>query len=85
MAKRLQVLLDDVEFREVRRAAKAERMTVAEWVRQSLRAAGRRVPRGDVYRKLAAIRQAARGAFPTADIDQMLDQIERGYGGGQVR
>ena len=30
---RLQVLLDDDEFAEIRRVAKLHRMTVAEWVR----------------------------------------------------
>jgi hypothetical protein len=29
--------------------------------------------------KLRAIRQAAAYSFPTADIRQMLDEIERGY------
>jgi hypothetical protein len=39
MSKRLQVLLDEPEWREVQRAARASRVTVAEWVRQALRAA----------------------------------------------
>ena len=83
MAKRLQVLLDEAELRDLQRVARAERMTVAEWVRQTLRAARRRVPRGDAARKLAAIRSAAQHDFPTADIDGMLAEIERGYAGGR--
>jgi len=83
MTKRLQVLLDDAELRDLQRVARAERMTVAEWVRQTLRAARRRVPRGDAARKLAAIRAAAKHEFPTADIDEMLAQIERGYTDGR--
>ena len=79
MSKRLQVLLDEAEFRDIRRLARAERTTVAEWVRRSLRAARRKAPAGDPGRKLAAIREAARHAYPTADIDVMLDEIERGY------
>lgn len=39
MSKRLQVLLDEPEWREVQRAARAQRLTVAAWVRQALRAA----------------------------------------------
>jgi hypothetical protein len=39
MSKRMQVLLDEPEWKEIRRAARAQRMTVAEWVRQTLRAA----------------------------------------------
>lgn len=79
MSKRLQVLLDDGEFREIRRIARAQRMTVAEWVRQALRAASRREPVGDAGRKLESIRAAARHAFPTGDLDEMLGEIERGY------
>jgi hypothetical protein len=81
MSKRLQVLLPDAELREIERAARAQQLTVAEWVRQALRAARRREPRGDAGRKLAVVRSAARYAFPTASIDQMLAEIEKGYTG----
>jgi len=33
----------------------------------------------DAERKIKAIRKAATYSFPTADIQQMLDEIERGY------
>ena len=79
MTKRLQVLVDEREWREIRRTARAQRMTVAEWVRQALRAARRRESGGDVEKKLAALRCAVRHSFPTADIDQMNEEIERGY------
>ena len=79
MTKRLQVLLDDGELREIQRLARAQRLTVAEWVRQALRSARRRQPSGDVQKKLGAIRAAARHDFPTADIEQMLAEIARGY------
>jgi hypothetical protein len=79
MSKRLQVLLEEPELREIQRAARSRRMTVAEWVRQALRAARRREPTKDADRKLAAVRAAARHSFPTADIDRMLAEIERGY------
>lgn len=79
MSKRLQVLLDEAEWRDVQRAARAKRMTTAEWVRQALRAARTREPRGDTGKKLDVIRAAARHQFPAADITQMLDEIERGY------
>jgi len=81
MSKRLQVLLDDSEMRDLRRVARAERMTVAAWVRQTLRAARRHTPAGDAARKLAAIRAGARHEFPTGDIDVVLAEIERGYSG----
>jgi hypothetical protein len=79
MAKRLQVLLDDAELRELRRAAKAERMTVAEWVRQALRAARLRQPLGNAPAKIAAVREAARHSFPVGSIEDLLGDIERGY------
>ncbi|MDQ5871096.1 MAG: antitoxin [Acidobacteriota bacterium] len=79
MSKRLQVLMEESELREVKRAARAQRMTVAEWVRQALRAARRREPKTDARKKMEAIQAAARHSFPTADIDQMLAEIESGY------
>jgi hypothetical protein len=80
MAKRLQVILQDPEYREIQRVARAQRLSIAEWVRRALENARRREPSGDAGRKLDAIRAAARHAYPTADIDEMLAQIERGYG-----
>jgi hypothetical protein len=79
MSKRLQVLLEEPELREIQRLARRQRMTVAEWVRQALRAARRSVPRSDAGKKLQVVRAAAEHSFPTADIDEMLHQIERGY------
>lgn len=79
MTKRLQVLLEEQELKEIQRAARAERMTVAEWVRQVLRSARRQVPSRDPERKLTAIRAAARYSFPAPDIEKMLEEIEKGY------
>ncbi len=56
-------------------------MSVAEWVRGALRAARRREPLGDTGKKLEVVRSAARHAYPVADIDTMLGEIERGYVG----
>jgi hypothetical protein len=78
MSKRLQVLLDEPEWRDVQRAARAQRLTVAEWVRQALRAARRTEPLRDTDKKLAVVRAAAQHTFPTADIGQMLAEIQRG-------
>jgi transposase-like protein len=81
MTQRLQVLLDEDEFDEVRRIARRHRMTVAEWVRQALRAARADEPATDPQHKLAVVREGAQGSYPTADIDVMLAEIERGYRG----
>lgn len=77
--KRMQVLIDEVEYRRLQDAARRHGLTLAEWVRQALRTAYRDEPLGDRTRKLAAVRAAARGSFPTADIETMLDEITRGY------
>jgi hypothetical protein len=79
MSKRLQVLLEERELKEIQRIARGQRTTVAEWVRQALRSARQQEPLGDAGRKLEAVRVAALHSFPTADIDQMLAEIERGY------
>lgn len=79
MTTRLQVLLDEEELEEIREEARRHRQTVSEWVRQTLREArhaGRETTNEDRRR---ALREAAAGhAFPTADIDQMLREIEQG-------
>ncbi len=80
MTKRLQVLLDDEELAEFQRLARRRRMTTAEWVRRSLRAAHEAEAGADVGQKLTAVRRAAAFSFPTGDIDTMLDEIEQGYG-----
>jgi hypothetical protein len=80
MSKRLQVVLEDKEMREFERAARQRNMTLSEWVRQSLRAARLAEPAGDPAKKLQIVRAAVTHAFPTAEIDQMLGEIEAGYG-----
>lgn len=72
--------MSEDELDAVRAAARERGMTVSEWVRETIRDARRKVAGGDVERKLAAIRAADRHGYPTADIDQMLAEIERGYG-----
>lgn len=79
MTKRLQVLFDDDELRELQRLARRRRMTTAEWVRASLRAARDAESGADVTQKLAAVRHASSYSFPTGDIDELLADIERGY------
>jgi hypothetical protein len=85
MTKRLQVILQDPEYREIQRAANAQRMTIAAWVRQALATARRREPVGDSGKKLDVVRAATRHSYPTADIDTMLAEIEHGYGVAERR
>jgi hypothetical protein len=79
MNKRLQVLVDEEELEEIRNVAAARRMTVAEWVRKAMREERRREPGTSPERKLAVVRAAVKHQFPTADVEQMLAEIERGY------
>jgi hypothetical protein len=79
MSKRLQVIIDDEEMLALQEIAKRHHTTVAEWVRQALRAARRQEPRIDAERKLKAIRASVRHQFSTGDIEQMLAEIERGF------
>ena len=79
MSKRLQVILTDEEMASVREEAARYGVTVSELVRQSLRDRRRATSSADPARKLAVVRAASRHDFPTADIDQMLEEIERGY------
>ncbi len=77
MTKRLQVLFDEEEYREIKASADRERMTVAAWVRQALRWA--RTERShSMNAKLQAVADATRCSFPTADIDDMLNEIAMG-------
>jgi hypothetical protein len=77
--------MSESEFREIQRVARRHRMTVAEWVRQALRAARRREPLGGAETKLDVVRAASRHTFSTADIEQMVAEIERGYSGRPPR
>jgi hypothetical protein len=52
---------------------------VAERLRKALRTALGRDSLSSAARKLDAIRAATRYSFPTADIEQMLSEIESGY------
>jgi hypothetical protein len=85
MSKRMQVLIDDKEYALIRRAAGRRGQTLAEWVREALREARLRQPTRPTERKLGVIRVAASHEGPTADIEQMLAEIERGYVDGAAR
>jgi hypothetical protein len=64
---------------DIQRLAKREHLTVGEWVRRALREARATLPVHDPETRLKAIRRAAKYSLPTADIEQMLSEIERGY------
>jgi hypothetical protein len=63
----------------IQRLASRDGLTVGAWVRRALREARFKQPVHDPQFKLKAVRKAAEYSFPTADIEQMLNEIERGY------
>lgn len=82
MTKRLQVLLDDEELAEIQELARRRHQTTAAWVREALRRARDTTVYPEPGRKLRAVRDAAVHGYPAGDIDEMLREIERGYGPG---
>jgi len=80
MTKRLQVLLEDDELAEIRRAARRQRLSVAEWVRSALRRARASDAGRPAAEKLRALHTGAKHEFPTGEIDELLADIERGHG-----
>ena len=80
MTKRLQVLLEDDELAEIQAHARRRRQTTAAWVRDALRTARSAADYPLPETKLRAVREAAAFAYPVGDIEQVLAEIERGYG-----
>ena len=76
--KRLQLLFDDEEYRALQQSAREDRMTVAEWVRQALRQVRAR-RRQEADARLEAVAKACSHELPTADMQSMLMEIEKGY------
>lgn len=80
MTKRLQVLLDDDELSEIKALARRRRQTTAAWVRDALRAARTAADYPLPETRLRAVREAAALAYPIADMNELLAEIEHGYG-----
>lgn len=75
MSIRLQILVSETLERRVRKAAQRRRLSTGAWVREAMeRMLEEGRPAGDPLGRLGAL-----GA-PTADIDQMLAEIEAGRG-----
>lgn len=73
-------MMDEDELAEIERIARRRKTTVSEWVRQALRSAREAETGQDPQKKLQAVQRAASHGFPTGDIDQILSEIEQGYG-----
>ncbi len=82
VTKRLQVLLDDEELADIQRHARQRHQTTAAWVRDALREAREMrdvANEREIARRLAAIERAYGYSHPVGDIEEMLEEIERGY------
>jgi hypothetical protein len=79
MSHRLQVLFEEDEIAAVRAAARRHRLTVSEYVRQTLRNAGQDMPASDTGGKLLVVREAAAHAYPTGEPEVIDREIAQGY------
>ena len=77
MSKRVQVTIGEEEYRQLQLLARRRGMTVAELARQTIRDA-LEVHSKSVEAKLRAVAEAYAHQHPTADIDDMLAEIEAG-------
>jgi len=78
MSKRLQVVLPDDEYRAVQDAAQRQGKPVARIVRDSLRRTLSEEDEIEPADRIAAVLRFARFTGPTGEIDQILEEIERG-------
>ncbi len=81
MSKRLQVVLEDSEYRDLEHWARRQRTSVSAVVRRAIREFRQSEATREPQRKLQVVREAARHAYPAPEIAQVLTEIERGYGG----
>lgn len=78
MSKRLQIVVEDEELERLRKAAVREGLTLSEWARRVLERARRSQKGPTPAQKIAAIERALTCGHPTADVEEMLAQIEKG-------
>lgn len=70
--------MPDDEYRAVARAARRRGKPIAQLVRDSLRRTLAEEALPDPDQRIAAVLRFARFSGPTGDIEQLLDEIERG-------
>jgi hypothetical protein len=78
VSKRLQVILSDSEYRAVETAAARRGTPIASVVRESLRRYIEADFLEDPSARLASVLRFARFSGPTGDVEQLLEEIERG-------
>jgi hypothetical protein len=79
VSKRLQVLMEEEEYAQLRNAAQSVRLAVGEFVRRELRRSCAALDARPADAKLKVLRKALQNDFPSGDITQMNEEIEAGY------
>jgi hypothetical protein len=79
VSKRLQVLMSDEEYACVRSAAISQKVPLGEFVRRELRSSCANSGARSADEVFRVLDWAMKCNFPTADIEQMNEEIERGY------
>ncbi len=72
--------MPDEEYRAVVRASRRRKQPIAQVVRESLRRTLAEDVEDEPERRIAAVLRYARFEGPTADIEQILHEIDRGRG-----
>lgn len=79
MSKRLQVLIDEKEYRLFQKTARTSGLNLGEWVRESLRKVVQSLSTTSPETKLRNLRRASHSQYPSGEINDILSQIETGY------
>ena len=78
MSTRLQVIMDEQELADYRRQAARAGIPLSRWVREALHRAACRSPAALPERRIAALDRALACGHPSADIDDLLREIDDG-------
>jgi hypothetical protein len=78
MSKRLQILVPESEYQHILRTAKKRKKSVSELTREGLRLILEIEGEMSPQERLAKVMSFSRYSAPTADITEMLAQIEAG-------
>ena len=70
--------MPEEELHRYHQIARAEGLRLSEWVRRTLRTAGRAASAERIERKLRAMEDAATWKAPAGDPEEMLAEIENG-------
>lgn len=78
MSTRLQIVMTEEEAEGFRRSAARTGLTLSEWARRALRRAQKAQASKGPEDKLRALERALTRGHPTADVAEMLADIEKG-------